>query len=70
MQNQTNAKHFSTYADIFKSTKNISEQLISEVDSSNTTTSKVLSKIPNIKNLKSNNITFQLAKISLEVHGV
>ena len=65
MQNQTNAKHFSTYADIFKSTKNISEQLISEVDSSNTTTSKVLSKIPNIKNLKSNNITFQSPNVEM-----
>ena len=50
MPNQTNAKHSSNSEDIFKSTKNVLETTNSKEDSSNCTTSKVLSKIPNRKN--------------------
>ena len=45
MQNQTNAKHFSNSEYILKSTKNDLEGLNTKEDSSNTTTSIVLSKI-------------------------
>ena len=45
MQNQTNAKHFSNSEDILKSTKNVLENPNTKEDSSNTTTSIVLSKI-------------------------
>ena len=45
MQNQTNAKHFSNSEYILKSTKNVLEGLNTKEDSSNTTTSIVLSKI-------------------------
>ena len=45
MQNQTNAKHFSNSEDILKSTKNVLENPNTKKDSSNTTTSIVLSKI-------------------------
>ena len=58
MQNQKNAKHSSNSVDIFKSTKNFLEKLNTKEDSSNTTTSNVLSKIPNRKKLQSNNTTF------------
>ena len=43
MQNQTNAKHFSNSEDILKSTKNVLGKLNTNEDSSNTTTSIVLS---------------------------
>ena len=52
MQNQTNAKHSINSEDIF-STKE---------DSYNTTTSNVLSKLCNRKNLHSNNTTFPWLK--------
>ena len=58
MQNQTNSKHSINSEDIFKSTKNVLEKRSTKEDSSNTTTSKVLSKICNRKNLHSNNTTF------------
>ena len=45
MQNQTNAKYFSNSEDILKSTKNVLENPNTKEDSSNTTTSIVLSKI-------------------------
>ena len=44
MQNQTDEKHSSNSVDIFKSNKNILEKLNTKEDSSNTATSKVLSK--------------------------
>ena len=62
MQNQTNAKHSINSEDIFKSTKNVLEKRSTKEDSSNTTTSKVLSKICNRKNLHSNNTTFPWLK--------
>ena len=43
MQNQTNAKHFSNSEDTLKSTKNVLEKLNTNEDSSNTTTSIILS---------------------------
>ena len=58
MQNQTNAKHSINSEDIFKSTKNVLEKRSTKEDSSNTTTSKVLSKICDRKSLHSNNTTF------------
>ena len=52
MQNQTNAKHSSNSEGIFKSIKNVLEKRnTKEGSSSNTTTSKVLSKICYRKNL-------------------
>ena len=51
MQNQTNAKHSSNSEEIFKSTKNSLEKLNTKKDSSNTTTSKVIPKIPNRKKI-------------------
>ena len=45
MQNETYAKHSSNSEDIFKSTKNVLEKLNTKEDSSNTTTSIVLTKI-------------------------
>ena len=47
-KNQTNAKHFSNSEDILKSTKNVLENPNTKEDSSNTTTSIVLSKIRQI----------------------
>ena len=44
--------------DFFKSNKKVLEKLNTKENSSITTTSKVLSKIPNRKNLQSNNTTF------------
>ena len=59
VKNQANVKHPSNSEDIFKSTKNVLENLNTEKDSSsNTTTSKKLSKICDRKNLQSNNTTF------------
>ena len=49
IQNQTNAKDFSNPEDILKSDKNFLEKLKPKYDSSKTTTSKVLSKIPHKK---------------------
>ena len=49
--------------DIFKSTKNVLEKFGTKEDSYNTTTSKVLSKICNRKNLHSNNTTFPCLKV-------
>ena len=63
MQNQTNAKHCINSEDIFKSTKNVLEKCTTKVDSPYTTTSKVLSKICNRKNLHSNNTTFPWLKV-------
>ena len=63
MQNQTNTKHSINSEDIFKSTKNVLEKRSTKEDSSNTTTSKVLSKICNRKNLHSNNTTFPWLKV-------
>ena len=58
MQNRTNGKHSITSEDIFKSTKNVLEKHSIKEGSCNTTTSNVLSKIFNRKNLHSNNTTF------------
>ena len=63
MQNQTNSKHSINSEDIFKSTKNVLEKRSTKEDSTNTTTSKVLSKICNRKNLHSNNTTFPWLKV-------
>ena len=63
MQNQTNAKHSINSEDIFKSTKNVLGKRSTKEDSSNTTTSKVLSKICNRKNLHSSNTTFSWLKV-------
>ena len=62
MQNQTNAKHSTNSEDIFKPTKNVLEKCSTKEDSSNTTTSKVLSKICKRKNLHSDNTTFSWLK--------
>ena len=51
VQNQTNAKHSSNSEEIFKSTKNSLEKLNTKKDSSNTTPSKVIPKIPNRKKI-------------------
>ena len=63
MQNQTNAKHCINCEDISKSTKNVLEKRSIKEDSSNTTTSKILSKICNRKNRRSNNTTFSWLKV-------
>ena len=63
MQHETNTKHSINSEDIFKSTKNVLEKRSTKEDSSNTTTSKVLSKICNRKNLHSNNTTFPWLKV-------
>ena len=63
MQNQTNAKLSCNFADIFKSTKSALEKLNTKEDSSNTTTSKILSKILNRKHVQSNNTTFPWLKV-------
>ena len=72
MQNQTNAKHFIDSEDVFKSTKNVLEKRSTSEDPSNITTSKVLSKIWNRKNLHSNNTTFPWLRVLLKfmVHSV
>ena len=72
MQNQTNAKHSIKFEGIFQSTKNVLEKRSTKEDSSNTATSKVLSKICNRKNLHSNNTTFSWLKVLLKfmVHSV
>ena len=62
MQNQTNAKHSTNSEDIFKPTKNVLEKCSTKEDSSNTTTSKVLSKICKRRNLHSDNTTFSWLK--------
>ena len=59
IQNKTNEKHSSYSEASLKSTKKVSEKIRTEVDSS---TCKVLSKIPNRKNLQSNNTTFAWLK--------
>ena len=61
MKNQANAKHSSNSEDIFKSSKNV-EKLNNKEDSSNTTTSKLLCKIRNRKNLQNNNTIFSWLK--------
>ena len=63
MQNQTNAKYSINSVDIFKSTKNVLEKYSNKEDSSNTTTSKVFSKICSRKNLHSNNTTCPWLKV-------
>ena len=62
MQNQTNAKHSINSEDIFISTKNVLEKRSTKEGSSNTATSKVLSKICIRKNLHSNNTIFPWLK--------
>ena len=52
-----------TLEDIFKSTKSVLGKCSTKEDSSNTTTSKVFSKICNRKNLHSNNTTFPWLKV-------
>ena len=47
MQNQTNTKHCSNPMNLFKSARNFLENLDRKENSSETTVSKVLSKIPN-----------------------
>ena len=66
MQNQTNEKHSSNFDDIF----DFLGKRNTKQDSSNTTTSKVLSKISNRKKAPKQQYNFCMAKISLEVHGV
>ena len=70
MQNQTNTKYSSNTEDIFKSAKNILEKLNTKEDSSKTTISKFLSKIPNRKTTSKQQYNFCKAKISLEVHSM
>ena len=70
MQNQTDTKHFKNPEDIFKSAKNFSEKLSTKEDSSKTTISKILSKIPNRKKISKQQYNFWKAKISLEVHDM
>ena len=52
-----------TLEDIFESTKSVLGICSAKEDSSNTTTSKVFSKIFNKKNLHSNNTTFPWLKV-------
>ena len=52
-----------TLEDIFKSTKSVLGKCSTKLDSSNTTTSKVFSKICNRKKLHSNNTTFPWPKV-------
>ena len=52
-----------TLEDIFKSTRSILGKCSTKENSSNTTTSKVFSKICNRKNLHSNNTTFPWLKV-------
>ena len=70
MQNQTNTKHFRNPEVIFKSAKNYLEKLNTKEDSSKTTISRFLSKIPNRKTTSKQQYNFCKAKISLEVHGM
>ena len=70
MQNQTNTKHSSNPEDIFKSAKSFLEKLNHKEDSSKTTISKVLSKIPNRKKTSRQQYNFCKDKISLEVHDI
>ena len=62
MQNQTNAKDSINSEHIFKSTKNVLKKRSTKEDSSNTTTSNVLSKICSRKNFHSSNTTFPWLK--------
>ena len=57
------AKHSINSEDIFKLTKNVLEKRSTKEESSNTTTSKILSKICNRKNLHSNSTTFPCLKV-------
>ena len=59
-QNQTDTKHSSNPEDIFKSAKNFLEKINPKEDSSKTTISKVLSKIPNRK--KTSNVAIHFLK--------
>ena len=52
-----------TLEDIFKSTKSVLGKCSTKEDSSNTTSSKVFSKISNRKNLHSNNTTVPWLKV-------
>ena len=63
MQNQTNTKHSINSEDIYNSTKNVLENRSTKEDFSSTTTSKILSKICNRKNLHSNSTTFPWLKV-------
>ena len=63
-------KHPSNLENIFKSAKNNLEKLTTKEDSSKTTISKVLNKIPNRKKISKQQYNFFKAKISLEVHGM
>ena len=63
LQNQTIAKHSINSEDIFKSNKNVLEKCSTKDDSSNSTTSNILSKICNRNNLHSNNTTFPWLKV-------
>ena len=56
-------QNFPLTEDIFKSTKKVLEKRGTKEESSNTTTSKVLNKICNRKNLYSNNTTFPWLKV-------
>ena len=70
MQNQTNTKHFKNPEGTSKSAKDFSEKLSTKEDSSKTTISKFLSKIPNRKKTSKQQYNLCKAKISLEVHGI
>ena len=70
MQNQSNAKYCSNSEDILKSTKNFLEKINPKQDSSKTTISKVLRKIPNRKKTSKQQYNFCMTKISLQIHNV
>ena len=65
-----NTKHYSKPEDIFKLAKNVLEKLSTKEDSSKSTISKILIKIPNRKKTSKQQYNFCKAKISLEVHGM
>ena len=58
MQSNTDTKHFSNPEDIFKSARNFLEKRNLTEDSCETTISKVLSKIPNIKKTSKQQYSF------------
>ena len=62
--------NFSNPRDIFKSAKNFLEKHNTKEDSSKTTISKFLNKIPDRKKTSRQQCNFCKAKISLEVHGM
>ena len=67
MQNQTNPKHSSNPEGNYKSAKNFLEKLNSNKDSSKTTISNVLNKIPNRK--KTSKQQYNFCKV-IKVHGM